>query len=46
MKHDVQLLKYVLLLRYGRHSDIDVAKPILNYSSISRLIRKPFTTVI
>jgi transposase len=46
MKHDVQLLKYLLLLRYGKHSDIDVAKPLLNYSSISRLIRKPLTTVI
>jgi hypothetical protein len=46
MKHDVQLLKYLLLLRYGKHSDIDAAKPLLNYSSISRLIRKPLTTVI
>ena len=46
MRHDVQLLKYVLLLRYGCIPDAETAQPILNYASIAKLMRKPVTTVI
>ena len=46
MKYDPNLISYVLLLRFGRCSDLEAATPVLNYTSIARLIRVPVTTVI
>ena len=46
MKYDSNLISYVLLLRFGRCSDLETATPVLNYTSIARLIRVPVTTVI
>ena len=46
MKYDPDLISYVLLLRFGRCSDLETATPVLNYTSIARLIRVPVTTVI
>ena len=46
MRHDPQLLTYVLLLRYGEIPSSDAAQPVMNYTSIAKLIRKPVTTVI
>ena len=46
MRHDPQLLTYVLLLRYGKVPVQDAPQPVMNYASIARLIRKPVITVI
>ncbi len=46
MKYDPNLISYVLLLRYGTCKDVETAKPVLNYTSIARLIKVPVTTVI
>jgi hypothetical protein len=41
-----QLLTYVLLLRFGKIPDSEATQPVMNYSSISKVIRKPVSTVI
>ena len=46
MRHDPQLLTYVLLLRFGKVPSSDPPQPLMNYTSIARLIRKLVTTVI
>ena len=46
MNCDKQLLTYVLTLRYGTSDNPDPSKPLLNYQSIAKLIRKPVSTVI
>ena len=46
MRHDTQLLTYVLLLRFGKIPDTEAPQPVMNYSSISKVIRKPVSTVI
>jgi hypothetical protein len=46
MRHDPQLLTYVLLLRYGEIPSSDAPYPVMNYASIAKLIRKPETNVI
>jgi hypothetical protein len=45
-RYDPQLLSYVILLRFGTAINPDFTKPILNYQSIAKLIKKPVTTVI
>ena len=45
-RYDPQLLSYVILLRFGTAVNPDFTKPILNYQSIAKLIKKPVTTVI
>jgi hypothetical protein len=45
-RYDPQLLSYVILLRFGTAINSDFLKPILNYQSIAKLIKKPVTTVI
>ena len=45
-RYDSQLLSYVILLRFGTAFNPDFTKPILNYQSIAKLIKKPVTTVI
>jgi hypothetical protein len=46
MRHDTQLLTYVILLRFGKIPDSEAPQPVMNYSSISKIIRKPVKTVI
>ena len=46
MRHDPHLLNYVLLLRFGKCTELEAPKPILNFQSIAKLIKKPVTTVI
>ena len=46
MRHDPQVLTYVLLLRFGEIPSSDAPYPVMNYASIAKLIRKPVTTVI
>jgi hypothetical protein len=41
-----QLLSLVILLRFGTAENPDFTKPILNYQSIAKLIKKPVTRVI
>ena len=45
-RYDSQLLSFVILLRFGTAVNPDFTKPILNYQSIAKLIKKPVTTVI
>lgn len=40
------LLSYVILLRFGTLENPNFSKPILNYISIAKLIKKPVTTII
>jgi hypothetical protein len=46
MRNDPQLLTYVLLLRFGRVPHSEPPQPVMNYTSIAKLIRKPVKTVI
>jgi len=46
MRHDTQLLTYVLLLRFGKVPDSEAPQPVMNYTSIAKIIRKPISTVI
>ena len=46
MRHDPQLLTYVLLLRFGKVPCSEAPQPLMNYTSIAKLLRKPVTTVI
>ena len=46
MKYDLQLLSYLLLLRYGTLTPIEGCKLILNFRSIAKLVQKHLTTVI
>jgi hypothetical protein len=46
MRHNNQLLTYVLLLRFGRIPDSEAPHPVMNYTSIAKIIRKPVSTVI
>ena len=45
MTEDENLVSYLLLLRFGPSFDNQVSKPILNYTSIAKLIKKPVQTV-
>ncbi len=46
MRHDPQLLTYVLLLRFGKIPCSEPRHPLMNYASIAKVIKKPVTTVI
>jgi len=47
MRHDTQLLTYVfLLLQFGKITDLVLPQPVMNYTSIAKIIRKPVSTVI
>jgi hypothetical protein len=46
MRHNTQLLTYVLLLRFGKIPDSEAPQPVMNYTSIAKIIRKPVSTVI
>ena len=41
MTEDENLISYLLLLRFGPSFDNEVTKPILNYTSIAKLVKKP-----
>ena len=46
MRHNTQLLTYVLLLRFGKIPDSEAPQPVMNYTSIAKIIRKPVSTAI
>ena len=45
MTEDQQLIDYLLLLRFGTSDVGQAARPVLNYVSISKVVRKPASTV-
>jgi hypothetical protein len=45
MTEDENLVSYLLLLRFGPSFDNQFCKPILNYTSIAKLVKKPVQTV-
>ena len=45
MSEDPLLIDYLLLLRFGRSEPDKYLRPLLNYASISRITKKPLSTV-
>ena len=45
MAEDQQLIIYLLLLRFGTSDPGHAARPVLNYASISKVVRKPVSTI-
>ena len=45
MSEDHQLVDYLLLLRYGTCEVGKASRPILNLSFISKIIKKPLSTI-
>jgi hypothetical protein len=45
MTEDLEFVKYLLLLRFGTLKDVPSAPPILNYTSISKIVKRPLQTV-
>jgi hypothetical protein len=45
MTEEQELIDCLMLLRFGPAKGASHGKPALNYSSISRLVRKPISTV-
>jgi len=45
MSEDPLLIDYLLLLRFGRSEPDKDLRPLLNYASISRITKKPLSTV-
>ena len=45
MSEDQQLVDYLLLLRYGACEVGRASRPILNLASISKIIKKPLSTI-
>ena len=42
---DPELMKYLLLLRYGTSDDPDPRKPVLNLRTVARIAKVPVATV-
>ncbi len=40
------MIDYVMLLRFGPQKMIDFSKPLLNVSTIAKMIRIPYRTVV
>ena len=45
MTEDPMLIDYLMLLRFGPAKGVGIEKPALIYSSVSRMVRKPISTV-
>ena len=45
MSKDKKLVEYFLLLRYGTCEVGRASRPILNLASISKMIKKPLSTI-
>jgi hypothetical protein len=45
MTEDPDLIDYLLLLRFGPAKHPQPGQPLVNYASISRLVRKPLSTI-
>ena len=46
MSEDPLLIDYLLLLRFGSSEPEKCLRPLLNYASISRITKKPYSTVM
>ena len=45
MTENQQLIDYLLLLRFGTCDIGQASRPILNFASISKIMRKPISTI-
>ena len=45
MREDQQLIDYLLLLRFGTCEVGPASRPMLNFASISKIMRKPISTI-
>ena len=45
MTEDIDLIDYLLLLRFGTSHNCTDAAPVLNYSAIAKIVKKPLGTV-
>ena len=45
MTEDQQLIDYLLLLRFGTCEVGPASRPMLNFASISKIMRKPISTI-
>ena len=45
MTENQQLIDYLLLLRFGTCEVGPAARPMLNFSAISKIMRKPISTI-
>ena len=45
MTEDQQLFDYLLLLRFGTSDVGQAARPVLNFASISKVVRNPVSTI-
>ena len=45
MTEDPDLVRYLLLLRFGDEAKAHLSAPLLNYASISKVVKKPLQTV-
>ena len=45
MTEDQQLIDYLLLLRFGTSDPGHAPRPVLNFVSISKVMRKPVSTI-
>ena len=45
MTEDQQLIDYLLLLRFGTSEVGQAARPVLNFASISKVVRNPLSTI-
>ena len=45
MTENQQLIDYLLLLRFGTSDIVQASRPILNFASVSKNMRKPISTI-
>jgi hypothetical protein len=45
MTEDQQLVDYLLLLRFGTCDVGEASRPLLNYASIAKIMKKPVSTI-
>ena len=46
MTEDQHLVDYLLLLRFGTVNVGQASRPMLNYASISKIMKKPLSTIM
>ena len=46
MTEDQHLVDYILLLQFGTIDVGQASRPMLNYASISKIVKKPLSTIM
>jgi hypothetical protein len=46
MTEDQHLVDYLLLLRFGTSDVGQASRPMLNYASVSKIVKKPLSTIM